>query len=911
MYALNPSLLPLGSSSDLTNFPLASRRGSNSFSAPFLVSEDDAHAQSTTLFGSTAETAASVSLQPSTTEAVAELMRRFVEENRRLKGLPVPAATPSQATDALHFSSAADAGVRKGKLAAKPSGKPLMKAKPTSAVPPQRRLSPTSRPVSRQHSARGSASLLATLAKKQQQPCGLSHGTRSTMSNTGRGLSVPSKTRAASLKEGYFAGGGPRKSFIESITLCEDDTWLPFSGVKKARRKRPATKSAPAPKPPPRQLARQQYDEDATPFAGGRVASSSSRPSPQKLSLAGVRASWDRMGEVDAFGAASHPRALSLSRRDGAIGVSSRALKVPRMSSRSLHAWNETPSNVVLPNGTLPSQERPEESEEVQCDIWRTASEQVEDDTEKGGWMRPLQEVGRAERRATHDAGGGGKLYTRGMDDAEDDDDDDDYHALFHALQRLRPRHHRLIDVLNESTTRTTSGNVRGFTNSFAACSALLKEPQQLLDSRFFRSTTTAAAASLSSGDPGRVASFALGITGVPLFETPEKRPQFVELSPPAKVLYAAVLYLRALGGFPTLLRVNPLSTDSGVVGKEHCVELVFCPLLRPQAEQSAPSGPPQTTRLRYSSMVNSIMAARHTSGGGSQGEGVGREERTVIVRSVLAEKSVVERFGKAEVVHVLPPMYDEKAPFGGGADSTTRKELLEAKSDAVRHLLSDAEPRRGSTVRSRVARSAASTRGVGYGGRSQHADYGDLAVAFLMSGGLSSLSDVPPEPMELEALRYKVYALRHQELADATKKEDVGAAGPQRFAQQQRAQRGSVGLSLLAGEAQPSSPPGKERTASKTPAERTRGEVAKAEAMRRRFPAYAPVTVAESTLATITGRGAAVGVDDPQVGAYEGPHFYKLRLPRLYTDIVDAVQLALDVQDRLKTENVARARFF
>ncbi|RNF01133.1 hypothetical protein TraAM80_07185 [Trypanosoma rangeli] len=914
MCTLNPSLLLLGSSSDLKNFPSGFCQGSNSFSAAFLAGEDDARGNGSTLFGCPAEMEMSASLQPSTTEAVARLMQQLVggDNNRKSKDFLVRVATPPQAAEALRFSSAADAGKQQDKPTLQLSGKEPMKTEARSAVRPRRGMWAATTPVSRQHSAKGPVPTRVSITQKQQQqqqqqqqPRSLSHETRSSGVNTGGELPVTSKSRTTSLKQRYFARGRSRRSFIEGITFCDDDTWQPSSGVGRATRKKPATKVVPELKPLPRQMVRQLYTEGPTSFAGRGFASSPSSPLPRKLCLAGVGSSWDSMEGVETHGGAPNPRALPHSQRDGSIGVSSRALKVQRISSHSLHTWNEPPSNVVLPNGTMPSQEKPEETEEVACDIWRAASEHVRDDNEKGGWMRPLQETGRSKRRSVHDPGFTVKSYSRGLDD--DAVGDDDYHAFFHSLQRLQPRHHRLIDVLKESTARTASGTLRGFTNSFAACSALLNEPQHLLDSEFLGSPS--AATSLYSGNTGQVASFALGRSGIPLFQTPEQRPQFVDMSYPAKVLYAAVLYLRALGGFPTLLRVTPLSKDSGVVGKEHCVELVFHSLLVSKGHQGRRSDPPQTTRLHYSRTFSSIVAAQQKSGESSQRTRADWEERTVIVRSILAEKSVVQRFGKAEVVHVLPPIESWTASPVVDADNTTGEEFLEAKSAAVRHFLNDAEPRHGSTVRSQAAHRATYTRGVGRGRRSKYVDCGDLAVAFLISGGLSKLSDVPPEPMDLEALRYKVYALRHHELDDATRK-GVRTAGPQHVARQQRLRWSSVGLSLVTGEGQTPSPLSKESTASKTSVGPPRTEGAKLESMQRQFPTYMPVTVAESTLAATTDGDTAVCGGDPQTGAYRGPHFSQLRLPRLYTDIVDAVQYALDVQDRLENESVTRARF-
>ncbi|ESL06141.1 hypothetical protein TRSC58_06190 [Trypanosoma rangeli SC58] len=783
---------------------------------------------------------------------------------------------------------------------------------PGSAVRPRRGVSATTTPVSRQHTAKRPVPPRVSMTQKQQrqqqqqrQPRSLSHGTRSSGINTGEELLVTSKSRTASLKQRYVAREGPRRSFIEGITLCDDDTWQPSLGVKRTTRKKSTTKVAPELKPLPPQMVRQLYTEGVTSFAGGGVASSPSSPLPRKLCLAGVRPSWDRMEGVEARGDDPQPRALAHSQRDGAIGVSSRALKVQRISSHSLHAWNEPPSNVVLPNGRMPSQEKPEETEEVAFDIWRAASEQVRDDNEKGGWMRPLQEIGRSRRRSVHDPGLTVKSYSRGLDD--DVGEDDDYHAFFHPLQRLQPRHHRLIDVFRESTARTASDAVRGFTNSFAACSALLNEPQHLLDSEFIGSTS--AATSRCSENTGRGVPLALGRSGVPLFQTPEQRSQFVELSYPAKVLYAAVLYLRALGGFPTLLRVTPLIKGSGVVGEEHCVELVFDSSSVSKGDQGGPSDPPRTTRLRFASTLNSTVTARQKFGGSSQRTRVGWGERTVIVRSILAEKSVVQRFGKAEVVHVLPPIENGTVSPVGDADNTTGNEFLEAKSDVVRRFLNDAEPRRGSTVRSQAAHGTAYMRGIGHGRRGKYVECGDLAVAFLISGGLSKLTDVPPEPMDLEALRYKVYALRHHELDDAARK-GVPTAGPQHDAWPQRPLWGSVDLSMVTGEGQTPSALTKESTTSKASVGPPRTEAAKLESMQRQFPAYMPVTVAESTLAAMTDGDTAVCGGDPQTGAYRGPHFSQLRLPRLYTDLVDAVHYALDVQDRLENESVTRARF-
>ncbi|CCW70151.1 unnamed protein product [Phytomonas sp. Hart1] len=54
------------------------------------------------------------------------------------------------------------------------------------------------------------------------------------------------------------------------------------------------------------------------------------------------------------------------------------------------------------------------------------------------------------------------------------------------------------------------------------------------------------------------------------------RREAGVTLSHAARTLLAILLYLRALGGLPRLLRITPLPCEGDVVGKEDCLELVF-----------------------------------------------------------------------------------------------------------------------------------------------------------------------------------------------------------------------------------------------------------------------------------------------------------------------------------------------
>ncbi|EKF38772.1 hypothetical protein MOQ_001016 [Trypanosoma cruzi marinkellei] len=902
MFAKDPSLLLLGTETGITAPSRVSRRSSGSVNANFVFGEDDMCVESTKSFTPSAETAAAVvNPRPNRADDEGKAVMKPSGKDRGSKKFCLHANTNQQAMETPHSGFAAQKLLRKGRPVPHPPRKTLMTTKDRPAVRPHGSAPPNARPLRGPKVVKKPVAPSAPTPKKQQQQQqrSVSRGTitmaTTTSSNAGGESLFALKSREVSFKAGDVAHGRRRRSFIESITLCEDDPWQPISRVTKTKRKKMAENAEAVLAPLPRQTVRQLYAEDMSPLPA-RGAASTSKPFSPRLSVTALKSPLGHTGEGDAYRDAQYSCSFSQSRTGGECGTLSKTIRVKGLPFRSLHAWNAPPSNVVLPNGTIPLEKKSPKKVEASCEYWHVTHPFVEDENRKGEWMRPLQEVGRSERNSIP-----------GIDNTEKkkphSSNDDDYHNLFHSLQKnhaLHHHHHRM-DAPHESTAQPELSGIGGFTNSFAACSALLKEPQQLLDSEFLVSHKSPSSPRLRKSTV-QTSLPLLDNSWISLMQATEKNPQFVELSHPGKVLFASLLYLRALGGFPTLLHINPLSKSSLVVGKEHCVELVFCLPSGRQHDTNAASLPSQPTLSRSTRIINFILEGRHAHEKDGQDKHVGWVERRVIVRSILAEKSIVDRFGKVEVVHVLPPIKNETASMKPEADDSHRRQLIESKSKAVSRLLHDSTSEPHADAQSQLPYGLSFPGGFKYGRKTYHMDCGDLAVAFLISGKLSQISGVPPEPMDLEALRYKVYALRQHELEDTTRKEAFNTATTQRT---------GVGVEFPIQEGRTPFQAATVRTESTTPAGLFLKNALNVGSMHQRFPAYTPVTIAESTIVAMTDGTAGVCKGDQQAGECESTQFSQLRFPRFYIDLVDAVQHAIEVQDKLKHENAARARFF
>ncbi|GET89481.1 hypothetical protein, conserved [Leishmania tarentolae] len=158
-----------------------------------------------------------------------------------------------------------------------------------------------------------------------------------------------------------------------------------------------------------------------------------------------------------------------------------------------------------------------------------------------------------------------------------------------------------------------------------------------------------------------------------------------------------------------------------------------------------------------------------------------GEQELCVVLRAVVAQKSHVYSFGKAETVHVLPPLPQSSADDDKTLLHKQRMQKAEmdrlamdssnplhkflyggdkhrgearAEADQWRATLLDSARRAATAARRRIR--------VTLNGSSlpTSTDYGDLVVAFILSGNASELSGSVPDMMELEALRYRIFSL-------------------------------------------------------------------------------------------------------------------------------------------------------
>ncbi|CBZ27939.1 conserved hypothetical protein [Leishmania mexicana MHOM/GT/2001/U1103] len=167
-----------------------------------------------------------------------------------------------------------------------------------------------------------------------------------------------------------------------------------------------------------------------------------------------------------------------------------------------------------------------------------------------------------------------------------------------------------------------------------------------------------------------------------------------------------------------------------------------------------------------------------------------GEQELCVVLRAVVAQKSHVYSFGKAETVHVLPPLPQRSAADDGGKALLRKQTMQKAgverlatdSSSPLHKFLCSGDKLRGeakiegdqlrAALLDRARRAAAAARRrvpvtVHEKGMPTSADYGDLVVAFVLSGNASELSGSVPDMMELEALRYRIFSLQGYSASD------------------------------------------------------------------------------------------------------------------------------------------------
>ncbi|KAG5501876.1 hypothetical protein JKF63_04146 [Porcisia hertigi] len=211
---------------------------------------------------------------------------------------------------------------------------------------------------------------------------------------------------------------------------------------------------------------------------------------------------------------------------------------------------------------------------------------------------------------------------------------------------------------------------------------------------------------------------------------------------------------------------------------------------------------PPPTQHESMMSPITRAAEGAEASAGGAKpatayGPGSsrfvkGEQELCVVLRAVIAQKSHVYSFGKAETVHVLPPLPLRSATDSGDADKTLLRKQANQKTAELERLavgtsnplfkfLSNSSSRQRKDpdggqwrdalrARARCSATAARQRDpitVNEHGVPTAEDYGDLVVAFLLSGNASELSGSVPDMMELEALRYHIFSLLGYNVSD------------------------------------------------------------------------------------------------------------------------------------------------
>lgn len=122
-------------------------------------------------------------------------------------------------------------------------------------------------------------------------------------------------------------------------------------------------------------------------------------------------------------------------------------------------------------------------------------------------------------------------------------------------------------------------------------------------------------------------------------------------LSDVAKLLFSSILYLRAIGGLPTLLRVGPLAQSSPVVEKENCLELVFFNAIPHHGHGTRSSGAAGGARAREQERMDvgrtgeegirvPFSSDVHDAGGGRFSEDLKRMEGSDLATRYAEEES-------------------------------------------------------------------------------------------------------------------------------------------------------------------------------------------------------------------------------------------------------------------------------
>ncbi|CBH12091.1 hypothetical protein, conserved [Trypanosoma brucei gambiense DAL972] len=645
-------------------------------------------------------------------------------------------------------------------------------------------------------------------------------------------------TAVSTLRDYTTATPANRKSFIESITVNENECWgaPPLEGSPEAKKQAHTSTMSPL----PRRVARELYLKDAPTLD----ETSSQAPSQHHGFYSSPDLTFPRW---DGF-----PNNSSKPVNDVTTGLSNEA-----GDALFHHFWGtsgEPPANVVFPGGSIhPSKITRLKEKSRHNDVWHVEDGTPAEKANLSSWKQPLQEFGDTEEKP----GERGELaVTLANNRMTYTETFDDYQNVFYRLWSCSSSRGHVGFLRNLSDKAGSTGAVGEQPNSLVACSAILRDPQGLLVSRNLNSMLFAMGS--QRGPEGSLKKWWLA-SGGDSAATLDKQTildqgSCVELSYAARILYVALLYIRTLGGFPTLQRITPLSDSSTVVEKENCLELVFA-----------------TTRF---------------SPGGKRGKGMQevnfREERSVIVRSVLAEKSCVERFGKREVVHVLPLLNESVGDAPERVSMQTITSAAAGKSFVGFHPRSDKQPTRGPEPSYTAAASSPRLNGSALNSLKERAvDYGDIAVAFLMSVEASKLSGVLPEPMEIEGLRYRVFILdsckNYRKPQVNVFKNEVGS-DTERWINNRM---GAFEIELL-----------RKREEARAAQAAHLAQVSLQEMLLKingplgRFPWYRPMTIAESTLAKADKESSGTYCthsDDVQTAL---PRFYQLRLPRLHQDL-------------------------
>ncbi|KAI5685508.1 hypothetical protein MNV84_04705 [Leishmania braziliensis] len=213
-----------------------------------------------------------------------------------------------------------------------------------------------------------------------------------------------------------------------------------------------------------------------------------------------------------------------------------------------------------------------------------------------------------------------------------------------------------------------------------------------------------------------------------------------------------------------------------------------------------------------------------------------GEQELCVVLRAVVAQKSHVYSFGKAETVHVLPPL-PRRSADRDNSKALLRKQTMQKMEELERIAAGPSNPLFkllcGSTklwggakieadqwkaaLLDRARRAAAAMRQHRPVMVNEHNmpvvdDYGDLVVAFLLSGNASELSGSVPDMMELEALRYRIFSLRGYSVNDPAGMQAVreaAAVGGASTADRARLQQDSASFTAFQTSVSPHPPAG------------------------------------------------------------------------------------------------------